>query len=109
MGYVYLTFAIIAEVVGTSALKASEEFTKPGPTFLVVAGYGIAFYMLTFVLRTIPVGIAYAMWSGLGIALISVIGVVLFQQSLDWPAIAGIVLIISGVAVIHLFSKAIAH
>ena len=109
MAYVYLSIAIIAEVIGTSAIKASEEFTKPGPTMLVVLGYGFAFYMLSFVLRTIPVGVAYAIWSGVGIALISLVGIVMFKQILDWPAIAGIGLIVSGVAVIHLFSKAVAH
>ena len=70
MGYVYLSLAIVAEVIGTSAIKASEEFTKPGPTILVILGYGIAFYMLSFVLRTIPVGVAYAIWSGLGTSIL---------------------------------------
>ena len=105
MGYVYLCLAIVAEVIGTSALKASEEFTKTGPTILVVAAYGFSFYMLTFVFRTIPVGVAYAIWSGLGIALISLIGIVMFQQSLDLPAVIGIALIVAGVAVINLFSR----
>ncbi len=109
MAYVYLSMAIIAEVIGTSAIKASEEFTKPGPTMLVVFGYGFAFYMLSYVLRTIPLGVAYAIWSSVGIALISLVGVVLFKQTVDWPAIAGIGLIVSGVAIIHLFSKAVAH
>ena len=105
MGYVYLTLAVIAEVIGTSALKASDEFTRLGPTILVIAAYSIAFYLLTFVFRTIPVGVAYAIWSGIGVALISVIGVVLFRQSLDWPAVVGIALIVAGVATINLFSK----
>jgi small multidrug resistance pump len=109
MGYVYLCLAVVAEVIGTSALKASEEFTKLGPTLLVIAGYGIALYMLTLVLRTIPIGIAYAIWSGIGIALISLIGVVVFQQSLDLPAVIGIGLIVAGVAVINLFSKVAVH
>lgn len=109
MAYVYLCLAVVAEVIGTSALKASEEFTKLGPTLLVIVGYGISFYMLTLVLRTIPIGVAYAIWSGIGIALISVIGVVVFQQSLDLPAVIGIGLIVAGVAVIHLFSKVAVH
>lgn len=109
MGYVYLCLAVVAEVIGTSALKASEEFTKLGPTLLVIAGYGIAFYMLTLVLRTIPIGVAYAIWSGIGIALISLIGVVVFRQSLDLPAVIGIGLIVAGVAVINLFSKVAVH
>lgn len=109
MGYIYLSLAIIAEVIGTSALKASDEFTRLGPSIVVVVGYGIAFYFLSLVLRTIPVGIAYAIWSGIGIALISIVGVVMFQQSLDLPAVIGITLIISGVAVIHLFSKAMVN
>ena len=107
MAYIYLSLAIVAEVIGTSAIKASEEFTRPGPTILVILGYGFAFYMLSFVLRTIPVGIAYAIWSGIGIALISLVGVILFKQTLDWPAVAGIGLIVSGVAVIHLFSNSV--
>jgi len=109
MGYLYLSLAIVAEVIATSALKASEEFTKPWPTFLVIAGYAFAFYMLSFVFRTIPVGIAYAIWSGIGIALISIVGIVMFQQSLDWPAISGIILIVAGVAIINLYSNAVVH
>ncbi len=106
MGYAYLSIAIFAEVVATTALKASEEFTRLGPSILVV-GYGIAFYCLSLVLRTIPLGIAYAIWSGVGIALISMIGVVLYKQSLDWPAVLGIALIVAGVATIHVYSKAV--
>lgn len=106
MGYVYLSMAIIAEVIGTSALKASDEFTRLGPSSVAVVGYIIAFYLLSLVLKTIPVGIAYAIWSGIGIALISIVGVVMFQQFLDLPAVIGIVLIIAGVAIINLFSKA---
>ena len=107
MGYAYLSIAIIAEVVATTALKALEEFTRLGPSILVVAGYGIAFYCLSLVLRTIPLGIAYAIWSGVGIALISIIGVILYKQSLDWPAVLGIALIVAGVATIHLYSRTV--
>ncbi|MDA0680690.1 MAG: multidrug efflux SMR transporter [Proteobacteria bacterium] len=109
MGYIYLSIAIVAEVIATSALKASEEFTRLGPSIVVVTGYGIAFYFLSFVIKTIPVGIAYAIWSGVGVALISIVGVVLFRQTLDLPGIFGIVLIIAGVSVINLFSKVAVH
>ncbi len=109
MGYLYLAIAIVAEVIGTSALKASEGFTRPLPSLLVVAGYGIAFWFLSLVLRTIPVGIAYAIWSGVGVALIALIGWVAYRQTLDAGAIAGIVLIVAGVLVIQLFSRSSAH
>jgi len=109
MAYIYLLIAIIAEVVGTSALKASDGFTKWTPNIIVAIGYGFAFYFLSLVLRSIPVGVTYAIWSGLGIVLISLVGYVYFKQPLDLPAIAGMVLIISGVIVINLFSKTIRH
>ncbi len=109
MPYIYLAIAIIAEVMATSALKASEEFTKLYPSLLVVVGYGVAFYFMTLVLRTIPLGITYAIWSGVGIVLVAVVGVVLYKQIPDLPAILGMALIISGVAVIHLFSKTLNH
>ncbi len=109
MAYVYLALAILAEVVGTSALKASEEFTKLIPSIIVVAGYGLAFYLLTLVLRTIPIGITYAVWSGVGIVLIAVVGTIFYKQIPDVPAIIGMALIISGVVVIYLFSKTIGH
>ena len=109
MAYVYLAIAIVAEVVGTSALKASEEFTKLIPSIIVVAGYGLAFYFMTLVLRTIPIGITYAVWSGVGIILIAVIGAIYYKQLPDMPAILGMGLIISGVVVIHLFSKTVSH
>ena len=105
MAYTLLFIAILAEVIGTSALKMSEGFTKTGPSLLVVVGYGFAFYFLALVLKSIPVGIAYAIWAGVGIALITIIGIVFFKQTLDLPAVAGIALIISGVLVINLFSK----
>jgi len=109
MAYLYLAIAIIGEVIATSALKASEEFTKIGPTIVVVLGYGVAFYCMTLTLRTIPIGITYAIWSGVGIVLVSIVGVVFFKQYLDAPAIIGMGLIIAGVIVIHLFSKAAVH
>lgn len=109
MSYLYLTIAIVAEVIATSALKASEGFTNLIPSLVVAVGYGVAFYFLSLVLKTIPVGVAYAIWSGLGIVLISIIGLVLFQQKLDLAAIIGMGLIIAGVLVINLFSSSVSH
>lgn len=109
MGYVYLAIAIVAEVIGTSALKASEEFSKLAPSIIVIVGYSIAFYFLSLVLKTIPVGVAYAIWSGLGIALISIVGVIVFGQKLDLAAVIGLMLIVSGVAVMNIFSKTLVH
>jgi small multidrug resistance pump len=106
MGYVYLSIAIVAEVVATSALKAADGFSKPGPSVVVVLGYALAFYVLSFVFRAIPMGVAYAIWSGVGIALISLAGAVIYRQALDAPAVIGIAMIIGGVAIINLFSKA---
>ncbi|NQU14131.1 MAG: multidrug efflux SMR transporter [Desulfobacteraceae bacterium] len=109
MGYLYLAIAIITEVAATSALKASQEFTKLIPSLIVVIGYGVAFYLLTLVLRTIPVGIAYALWAGVGIVLVAIIGAILYKQIPDFPAAIGIGLIVAGVVVINLFSKTIGH
>ena len=105
MAYLYLAIAIIAEVAATSALKASAEFTKLIPSTIVVVGYGVAFYFMTLVLRTIPIGITYAIWSGLGIVLVTIVGTILYKQIPDIPAIIGMGLIVSGVVVIHVFSK----
>ncbi len=109
MTYLYLIMAIIFEVIGTAALQASEQFTRPKPLILTALGYMAAFYFLSLVLRTMPVGIAYAIWSGLGVVLITLVGLVWFGQRLDMPAILGLALIIAGVAVINLFSKTVAH
>ncbi|RUM40012.1 MAG: QacE family quaternary ammonium compound efflux SMR transporter [Desulfocapsa sp.] len=109
MAYFFLALAIIAEVAATSALKASEEFTKLVPSLVAVFGYAIAFYLLTLVLRTIPVGITYALWAGLGIVLVAVTGAFLYRQVPDLPAIIGMALIIFGVAVINIFSKTAGH
>ncbi|MEX2962477.1 multidrug efflux SMR transporter [Microbulbifer sp. TYP-18] len=109
MGYIYLAIAIIAEVVATSALKASDEFTKPTPSIIVIVGYGVAFYFLSLVLKTIPVGVAYAIWSGLGIVLISLVGLVTFGQKLDFAAVIGSLLIIGGVVVMNVFSNTVGH
>ena len=105
----YLAFAIVAEVIATSALKAADGFTRLGPALIVIAGYGVAFYFLSLALRGIPVGVAYAVWSGVGIVLISLIGWLLYGQSLDVAAGLGIGLIIAGVVVLNLFSKVTAH
>ena len=109
MTYLFLAIAIIAEVSATSALKASDEFTRLIPSIIVVVGYGVAFYFLTLVLRVIPIGIAYAVWSGIGVVLVAVVGFFLYRQTPDIPAIIGMSLIILGVVVIHLFSKTISH
>jgi small multidrug resistance pump len=109
IGYLYLGIAIVAEVVATSALKASEGFTRTGPSLIVAIGYGVAFYFLSLVLKTVPMGVAYAVWSGVGIVLIAAIGWLLMKQPLDLPALLGIGLIVAGVAVIQLFSKTVAH
>jgi small multidrug resistance pump len=109
MSWLYLTVAIIAEVIATTALKASEGFTRLDPAVLTAAGYAIAFYCLALTLRTIPVGIAYAVWSGAGIVAISVIGYVMFKQTLDTAALIGIGLIVAGVVVLNVFSKSAAH
>ena len=109
MTYLYLAIAIIAEVAATSALKASEEFTRLIPSIIVVVGYGVAFYFMTLVLRVIPIGITYAVWSGLGIVLVTIVGFFLYKQTLDIPAIIGMGLIVSGVIVINVFSKTISH
>lgn len=105
MPYIFLAFAIVSEVVATTALKASAEFTKPIPSIIVVVGYAISFYLLTLVLRSLPVGITYAIWAGMGILLIAVIGAVYYREIPDLPAVVGMVLIIAGVVVLRGFSK----
>ncbi len=107
--WLFLSAAILAEVVGTSALKSSEGFSKPWPSLLVVVAYGAAFFLLSLTLRTIPVAVAYAVWSGAGIVLIALAGWLLFGQRLDAPALLGIGLIVAGVVVLNVFSRAVAH
>lgn len=109
MGYLYLTIAIIAEVIGTSALKASEGFTQTLPSIVAIIGYGVAFYFLSLVLKAIPVGVAYAIWSGLGVVLVAIVGTVIFNQKLDLAAIIGMLLIIAGVFVMNIFSTSVKH
>jgi multidrug transporter EmrE-like cation transporter len=107
--WIYLAIAIAAEVIGTTFLRASAGFTKLVPSALVVIGYGVAFFFLSLTLKDIPVGIAYAVWSGAGVTLITAIAWIFFDQKLDAAAILGIALIVAGVVVLNLFSKASAH
>ena len=107
--WVYLLIAILAEVIATSSLKASDGFRKLWPSLLVVLCYGLSFYFLSLTLRDIPVGIVYAIWSGVGVVLVALIARIVYDQRLDLPAIIGMVLIVTGVAVMNLFSKSIAH
>ena len=105
MAYLYLSIAIVAEVIATSALKASNQLTVLVPSVLSFAGYSMAFYFLALALKWIPVGIAYAIWAGVGIALITIVGAILFRQVPDAPAIIGIALIVAGVTVLNLYSS----
>lgn len=107
--WLLLATAIVAEVIATSALKASDGFTRPGPLLWVVLGYGVAFYLLALTLRTLPVGVAYAVWSGAGTVLIALIGWWLYGQRLDAAGWLGVALIITGVLVLNLFSRTSAH
>ncbi len=109
MAYLYLAIAIISEVIATSALKAADEFTNLIPSLIVIIGYAISFYYMMLVLRTIPVGITYAIWSGIGIVLVAVAGIFIYKQIPDIPAIIGMGLIIAGVVIIHLFSNTVQH
>jgi len=109
MHWFYLITAIISEVVATTALKATDSFTRLWPSLLVVAGYSSSFYFLSLTLRYFPVGIVYAIWSGVGVALVTLAGWFFYHQRLDAGAIAGIVLIVIGVIVLNLFSKTVFH
>ena len=103
-----LALAIVTEVIATSALKASDGFSRPWPSVVVVIGYGVSFYCLALVLRALPVGVVYAVWSGVGIALITLVGWLVFGQRLDAPALVGLGLIVAGVVVLNVFSKSVA-
>jgi multidrug transporter EmrE-like cation transporter len=109
MVYVYLVIAIVGEVVATSALKASESFTKPLPSLLVVVGGWVAFYFLSVCLESISVGVAYAMWSGLGVVLVTAAAAIMYKQVPDVWAVVGMALIVAGVLVLNLLSKSVAH
>lgn len=107
--WVLLAVAIVSEVIATSCLKAAEGFTRLWPSVVVVVGYVLAFYFLSLTLRTIPVGVAYAIWSGVGVVLIALSGWLFLGQSLDLPAMIGLALIVAGVAVINVFSQSVSH
>ena len=107
--YIYLTIAILGEVMATCTLKATEGFTRFWPSVVVVIGYGIAFFFLTLVVRTIPVGITYAIWSGLGIVLVTLGGIALYRQIPDLPAMIGMLFILLGVLIIQLYSTTVPH
>lgn len=107
--YLALGVAIVLEVIGTSALQASQQFTRLWPTLIMLVSYIGAFYFLAMALRILPVGVAYAIWAGLGIVLITLAGMVFFGQRLDTPAVLGLVLIIAGVVIINVFSNTVAH
>jgi len=109
MPYFILMLAVLAETIGTTALQASQQFSRPLPSIIVVVAYGAAFYLLAIALRTFPVGVAYAMWSGMGIVFIAIIGFAVFGQTLDMAAIIGIAMIMSGILVINLFSGTATH
>ena len=109
VGYLFLLVSILAETAATTALKASDGFTRLVPSLVVVVGYGIAFAFLSLTLRTIPVGVAYAIWSGVGIVLVSLLGWLVYGQSLDAPALVGMALILAGVLVMNLFSGTAPH
>lgn len=104
-GYLYLTIAIILEVIATSSMKALDGFNKPIPLILVVLGYPISLFLLSLVVKTVPVGVAYAIWSGMGIVLVSIAAFFIYQQKLDAPAIIGMSMIVGGVTIMQLFSK----
>jgi small multidrug resistance pump len=107
--YALLGIAIVAEVIATSALRASEGFTRLVPALVVLLGYGISFYCLSLTLKSLPVGIVYAIWSGVGIVLITLVAIVMYRQVPDLAAVAGLSLIVTGVVVLNLFSKMQAH
>ena len=107
--YMILVLAILAETAGTTALQASQQFTRFWPSILVVVGYGISFYLLALTLKYMPVGVVYAMWSGLGIVFIAMIGYLVFNQRLDLPAVLGTGMILAGIVVIQLFSNTTMH
>ncbi|WP_170381098.1 DMT family transporter [Ruegeria atlantica] len=107
--YLILLLAVVAETIGTTSLQASQQFSRFWPSVLVVIGYGISFYFLGLTLKYMSVGIVYAIWSGLGIVLIAIIGYIVFGQRLDWPAVIGLAMILTGILIIHLFSKTAGH
>lgn len=109
MPYLILFLAVLAETIGTTALQASQQFSRLGPSIIVVLAYGVSFVLLGWALKFFPVGVAYAIWSGLGIVLIAIIGFLVFSQRLDLPAVLGMAMILAGILVIHLFSNTATH
>lgn len=109
IAYLYLGMAIICEVIGTTFLVKSEQFTRLVPTLIMGVLYVLSFYLLTHTLKTLPLGIAYAMWGGLGIVLTSIIGIIVFKQNLDTPAVVGIAMIVGGVVVMNVLSNSVGH
>ncbi len=109
IAYAYLAVAIIAEVIATTALRAAQGFTVLVPSLVSIVGYAVAFYFLSLTLKTMPVGVAYALWSGVGIVIVSLASWLIYRQVLDAPALIGMGLIIAGVVVINLFSKSAVH
>ncbi len=107
--YLFLVAAIIAEVIATSALAKTENFTRLLPSIITVAGYAISFWLLSYPIRVLPTGIVYAIWSGAGIVLITMVAWLVFDQKLDLPALIGLGLILSGVVIINVFSKSVGH
>ena len=107
--YIYLILALLFETIGTTALQASQQFSRVGPTIVVIVAYALAFYLLGLTLKFMPVGVVYAIWSGLGIVFIACIGFIVFGQRLDLPAVIGLGLIIAGILVIHLLSNSTQH
>ena len=107
--FIILFFAIFSEVIGTSALKYSEGFSKPIPSIIVAIGYGASFYLLSIALKSMPIGVAYAIWSGVGLILTVIAGMILWKETLDLAKVTGIVLILAGIILINVFSKTAAH
>jgi len=109
LAHLYLTLAIFFEIIGTTCLKLTESFTKPIPSLIVIVGYLAAMYFLTLSVRTLPIGFVYAVWAGVGIAVVALLGVLIYDEAMDWPGVVGITMIIGGVVVLNVFSKAGGH
>jgi len=109
VAYLLLLIAVVAEVIATSSLKASDQFSRLVPSLVVIGGYAVAFFLLSIVVKTIPVGITYAVWAGLGIVLVAIVSSVQMKQIPDLPAIVGMGLIVAGVVIVNLLSKTVSH
>ena len=107
--FLILIVAVLFETIGTTALQASQQFSKLGPSIVVVLSYAISFFLLSVTLKFMPVGVVYALWSGMGIVFIAIIGLLVFGQRLDFAAVAGLAMIVGGIVVIHLFSNTTPH